>query len=222
MHFTRFIMHKYIHAYSWLCCMHHKDKQGGGGVTHPGEINPTEIHTHIKHEDIGVTCRSTRRVHEGVCVCNKSNKDGEKAAVRAKSKIILKFLLLSPLHVDGPKRFTGYKFTNTKHHCSSRNVKTPLECDSMLTEAPLSDLYMHNKPLKTAELNTDPWYYFLYLCVCVCVCACTVCVCCDLAASISYCLFQVIWQYTEIAYRVYSRNEWLLEEWAKKKNPASA
>lgn len=78
---------------------------------------------------------------------------------------------------------------------------------------------MHNKPhklmtRKQQSLTQIPGiiffylslcyiYIYIYMCMCVCVCLCVhmcVCVCCDLAASISYCLFQVIWQYTEIAY----------------------
>lgn len=109
------------------------------GFTLPHEVNLTEMNSTDKHththtltctqEIQEVTCRSTRRVHEGdVCMCvtkkKKKKKNKTKRGYDTKSKnnklcekvCLLMFIFLPPLHLHGQK-FTGYKFTNTKYHC---------------------------------------------------------------------------------------------------------
>lgn len=133
MHFTHFIMHKYRHAYSLPCCMHRVGK--AKVFIHHCDINSTEIHTTETHTYSGDTGSHLQEhqvcswgmsificsVRASICLCvciefrQKEEKKTRTAKIKRKQKCDTN--LASPSSLSAiMKKFTGYKFTNTKHH----------------------------------------------------------------------------------------------------------
>lgn len=156
MHFTQFIMHKYIRAYSRLYA---STREGGRGTLHillkiSEEKWTPQVNTNIPtgvHHDIRGYHLNECWVHEIWC----------------RKKPILIFIL-SALHLDSGN-FTGYKFTNTNQDFFSPkawNGKLPLQGDLMLLTpstlpSPPPHMLFRKAPQAhkqmTAELQTHPW-----------------------------------------------------------------